>query len=259
MRRKKKNDENHMSESWLLPYADLLTLLLALFIVLFAMSELDAKKYEELSRVFKSEFSGGEGILEESNSSVEMPQDVEEDEEETEKPEDEEKGEKLSNSEQELNKLELLQKRINEYITENNLSEKLGTKLTGEGLLVTIINDVTFDSGSAVVRGEGKEIASAISAFLYTDPPHQIIVSGHTNDRPIRTSEFSSNWDLSVMRAVNFMRLILENEKLDPKTFSAKGFGEHNPLVPNTNDQNRARNRRVEVLILPNYDITGEL
>ncbi|MBP1949820.1 flagellar motor protein MotB [Virgibacillus litoralis] len=256
MRRKKKSDEIHMSESWLLPYADLLTLLLALFIVLFAMSEIDAKKYEELSRVFNSEFSGGEGILEESNSSVEMPQDVEEDEEETEKPEDEEK---LSNSEQELNRLELLQKRINEYITENNLAEKLGTKLTGEGLLITIINDVTFDSGSAVVRGEGRGIASAISTFLYTDPPHQIIVSGHTDDRPIRTSEFSSNWDLSVMRAVNFMRLILENEKLDPKTFSAKGFGEHKPMVPNTNDQNRAKNRRVEVLILPNYDIKEEL
>ncbi|MGP4105810.1 flagellar motor protein MotB [Virgibacillus sp. L01] len=256
MRRKKKNDELHMSESWLLPYADLLTLLLALFIVLFSMSELDAKKYEELSRVFNSEFSGGEGILEESNSTIEMPQDVEEDEEETEKPEEEEK---LSNSEQELKKLEMLQQRINKYINENNLSEKLGTNLNGEGLLITIINDVTFDSGSAVVRGEGREIASAISTFLYTDPPHQIIVSGHTDDRPIRTSEFSSNWDLSVMRAVNFMRLILENEKLDPKTFSAKGFGEHKPMLPNTNDQNRAKNRRVEVLILPNYDIAGEL
>ncbi|MFB4168471.1 flagellar motor protein MotB [Virgibacillus sp. JSM 102003] len=256
MKRKKKNDENHMSESWLLPYADLLTLLLALFIVLFAMSELDAKKYEELSRVFKSEFSGGEGILKESNSTIEMPQDVEEDEEETEKPEEEKK---LSNSEQELNKLKLLQKRINKYINENNLSEKLGTKLNGEGLLITIINDVTFDSGSAVVREEGRGIASAISTFLYTDPPHQIIVSGHTDDRPIRTSEYSSNWDLSVMRAVNFMRLILENDRLDPKTFSAKGFGEHKPLVPNTNDQNRAKNRRVEVLILPNYEITGEL
>ncbi|WP_226037133.1 flagellar motor protein MotB [Aquibacillus saliphilus] len=242
VRKRKKHEDDHIDESWLIPYADILTLLLALFIVLFAMSEIDATKYQELSRVFNSEFSGGDGIMEQSNSPVEEAEQSTEEE-------------SVDKSKEELNQLEDLQQDINTYIQKNKLTEELGTKLTDEGLLISIENNVFFDSSSAKVKGEGREIANEVSKFLYTDPPHQIVVSGHTDNIPIHTSEFSSNWDLSVMRAVNFMRLLLNNDKLEPQRFSAKGFGEHNPIAPNNNEKNRAKNRRVEVLILPNYDI----
>ncbi len=248
-KRRKSEDEEHVDESWLIPYADILTLLLALFIVLFAMSEVDSEKYQELATVFNNELGNGEGVLEHSNSIVEVAEKKTAEEESNTETETEDK------SEEELHQLDQLKQDIDQYIEGNDLPEKLGTKLTDEGLLVSIKDDVFFDPGSAAVKGDGKEIAKEISEFLYTDPPHQIVVSGHTDNVPIHNREFASNWDLSVMRAVNFMRLLLDNEKLEAQRFSAKGFGEHQPIAPNDSVENRAKNRRVEVLILPNYEI----
>ena len=250
MRRKKKNTEYKTDDSWLLPYADLLTLLLALFIVLFAMSEVDTQKYQELSEVFKSEFSVGTGILEDGNVPTKPTMEASD-----ESKEDDDVEEEESNGTVELRQLQELQNNIDDYIAESDLPEALETSLTDEGLLITILNDIFFDSGSALVKKEGAGIAEEVSKFLYTDPPHQIVISGHADDRPMHNQEFSSNWELSVTRAINFMSIILKNDNLDPTRFSAKGFGEHQPIAPNTNEENRAKNRRVEVLILPNYDI----
>ncbi|WP_047984476.1 flagellar motor protein MotB [Ornithinibacillus californiensis] len=245
---KRKNEDHHVDESWLLPYSDLLTLLVALFIVLFAMSEIDVKKYEELSAFFQSEFSSGDkGIMEHPVPTPEI--EPQEEEEENEEPEP-------SDGEKELLNLQELQRKIDNYIRENNLTASLETQLSGEGLMISIKNDISFDPGSSDVSEGGIEIAREISNLLYTDPPHQIVISGHTDDVPMNNARFGSNWELSVMRAVNFMSLILDNEQLDPARFSAKGYGEHQPVVANDSDANRARNRRVEVLILPNYDIT---
>ncbi|MFC4023889.1 flagellar motor protein MotB [Oceanobacillus longus] len=252
MSRRKKKRQSHIDESWLLPYSDLLTLLVALFVVLFAMSDINVQKYEELSSVFRSEFSSsGTGLLEQNNAPVEpLPADeVQEDKNE------EKDKEAESDSQGELVRLEQLQTMIQDYIYENSLTDQLGTELTDEGLLITIVNDIFFDSGSAEVKTEGNEVARDVSNLLYTEPPHQIVISGHADDVPIGTSEYSSNWELSVTRALNFMSLVLENEELDPTLFSAKGFGEHKPIVANTSEENRAKNRRVEVLILPNYEI----
>jgi chemotaxis protein MotB len=91
-----------------------------------------------------------------------------------------------------------------------------------------------------------------MSELLVMDPPRNIIVSGHTDNVPINNSEYDSNWHLSVMRAVNFMKILTDNKKLDPKAFSAKGFGEFTPVSSNDTNEGRQENRRVEVLILPN-------
>lgn len=251
-RKKKSHGEHGVDESWLIPYSDLLTLLLALFVVLFAMSQIDAQKYEQLRRVFESEFSGGKGILEENISPVQPPLEPTKDE-----PEDEKK-EEPNDSEIELNQLQALQQQINQQIEKNNLEDAIGTKLTDEGLFISIFNDLSFDPGSAAVSEKGEDIAKDLSDFLILDPPHQVMINGHTDDRPMKSREFKSNWDLSVMRAVNFMRILLENEKLDPATFSAKGYGEFRPIAPNDSIENRAKNRRVEVLILPNFEIDTE-
>lgn len=251
MRRKKPtNDDTNVDESWLLPYSDMLTLLLALFIVLFAMSELDGQKYRELAEVFKGELSGGTGSEDNGGSNIELPIDEDDDEEATDS-EEEEEIERM----EELKQLQSLKEEINGYIDENSLSEVIGTELTDEGLLITILNDISFDSGSADVKKDGKKVAKEISEFLLTDPPHQIVVSGHADDVPVHNQRYESNWELSVTRAINFMGFILENNQLDPDRFSAKGYGEHHPIVPNTSEENRAKNRRVEVLILPNYNI----
>lgn len=254
-RDKRKKPEEKINESWLLPYADMLTLLFALFVVLYAMSEVDLQKFERLAYVFKSEFMSGAGVIDDGVSIVpeETPVDVIEDKE------DEKEDAELQESVQEYEKLLSIQERIEDYIALNSLTDTLGTKLTGEGLLITVRTDVTFDSGSAQVKPEGVEIAKEIAKLLETDPPHEVVVNGHADDRPINNREFASNWELSTMRAIQFLYLLLDYTDIDPKWFSARGYGEYQPMVPNTSAENRSINRRVEVLILPNHDIESEI
>ncbi|KKI93919.1 flagellar motor protein MotB [Bacillus sp. SA1-12] len=246
-RKKHKHDEDHVDESWLVPYADLLTLVLALFIVLFAMSSVDAQKFQQIAKVFNSTFAGGTGVLHyPSPSPREEMKELNIQDEQMTKEAAVEAQEQL-----EQEKLKEVQDKINTYIKENKLETKLETTLTDEGLLITILNDIFFDSGKAEIREKDKKLAIEISELLVMNPPRNIIVSGHTDNVPIKTSDFDSNWHLSVMRAVNFMKLLVENEKLDPKSFSAKGFGEYKPVSTNDSKEGRQENRRVEVLILP--------
>jgi chemotaxis protein MotB len=257
-RRKKKYEDEHMDESWLIPYADLLTLLLALFIVLYAASSVDAQKFKELSQAFNEVFTGGTGIME--NPSPGETQPPSDGEVKSSGAEKEEKKEKADLDKEEIERqaflkdqeeLKEIQKKVNEYIKTNNLEVQFVTKLTDEGLLLTIRDNVLFDSGSAVVHSADLNVAKELSELLVMNPPRNIIISGHTDDVPIRNAEFDSNWELSVMRAVNFMKIILENQELNPQWFSAKGFGEFEPVGDNGTAEGRGLNRRVEVLILP--------
>ncbi|MFO1443349.1 flagellar motor protein MotB [Bacillus sp. Bva_UNVM-123] len=250
-RRKKSKEEGHINESWLLPYADLLTLLLALFIVLFAMSSVDAQKFEELSKAFNAAFTGGTGIFE-------FPKPMPESKMQTgDKAQPEKKDENSLDIDKSLlqqadqKELSVIQHKVNSYIKQNELSGKLDTSLTDEGLLVSIRDNVLFAPGSADVRESDLKVANEISDLLVMEPPRNIIISGHTDNVPIGNAPFDSNWELSVMRAINFMKIILKNEKLDPSMFSAKGFGEFQPVAPNNTSEGKAKNRRVEILILP--------
>ena len=254
-RRKKKKDEVHISESWLLPYADILTLLLALFIVLFSMSSVDAQKFQRLSQVFNGIFIGGTGVSEYNDL---IPPDnsqasVGKNENYSDK---EEKAVQFAKHEQE--ELERIQMKINAYMMQKNLEGKFDISLTQEGLLLTIRDNVLFESGVADVRQEDLTTAKEISELLVMDIPREIIISGHTDNVPIKNARFQSNWELSVMRAVNFMKIILENDALDPGLFSAKGFGEFQPIAANDNAEGKAKNRRVEVLILPQTEMPSQ-
>ncbi|MGM0873327.1 MAG: flagellar motor protein MotB [Bacillota bacterium] len=245
-KKKHKPEDEHMDESWLVPYADLLTLVLALFIVLFSMSSVDAQKFQQLARAFNSTFTGGTSVLEYPSPTPNGEMEKLDEQKDRTPHEDEETQKQF-----EQKKLKEIQEKINAYIKENKLETKLKTTLTDEGLLITILNDIFFDSGNADIRNKDKKLASEISELLVMNPPRNIIVSGHTDNVPINNSEYDSNWHLSVMRAVNFMKILIDNEKLDPKAFSAKGFGEYNPVATNNTKAGRQKNRRVEVLVLP--------
>lgn len=250
-KKKKSHDEGHVDESWLLPYADLLTLLLALFIVLFASSSVDAQKFEALSRALNSAFSGGTGIFEFPSplSEGEMQSSDVKRNDSKEKDKNKNDAELIKQNEQQ--ELATIQNKVNAYIENNNLTDKLKTSLTDEGLLVSIRDNVLFSPGSADVRQNHLNVASEIAELLVMDPPRNIIISGHTDNVPIGNAPFESNWELSVMRAINFMKIVLQNDKLDPSWFSAKGFGEFQPVASNDTSEGRAKNRRVEILILP--------
>ncbi|MNP44485.1 Outer membrane porin F precursor [compost metagenome] len=119
--------------------------------------------------------------------------------------------------------------------------------------MVTISDNALFPSGEAEVKPNARILAKAISAMLQEFPDYEVIVSGHTDNVPISNHEFPSNWDLSSVRALNFMKILLLNEQLDPKKFSAIGYGEYHPVSSNENNVGRAKNRRVEVSIIRKY------
>lgn len=260
-RNRKRMQNNNTNDSWLLPYADMLTLLLALFIVLYASSEIDEQKFFDLRNVFHEHLASGgsTGIIADEgqgmNQSPDEGDSVGHGEEHIDENDSNEEEAAEHFSEIQRREFLQMQKQINAYISAHELEEQLSIQLTDEGLLLTIVNDVLFDSGSAEVKEDSYDTAQELARLLYTDPPHQIVISGHTDNVPIKNSAYESNWELSVERALNFMNLVLENNDLDPSLFSVKGFGETKPLYPNDTPENRAKNRRVEVLILPNIEL----
>ncbi len=243
-RSKTRSDDNHIDETWLLPYADMLTLLVALFIVLFAMGQVDQAKYDEL-RVVLSDTLGGSGILDHQDS-------IESSDEPTITKEYELETVTLSETAQaEKTELEQLQSRLNGYIDEMQLADRLQTELGASGLLITINDGILFESGSAELRMESHELMAQLSSMLASDPPRYIQISGHTDNVPMANDQFDSNWDLSGARANNVMKLFLESGFVEPAQLSFTGYGEYHPVESNETVEGRQSNRRVEVMVLP--------
>lgn len=161
-------------------------------------------------------------------------------EKEGEKPLTEEQKQKIA-YDADQQELLTVQQKVNAYMEENGIKDKLQTSLTDEGLLISIRDNVFFASGRADVRPEDIRLAKEISNLLVMDPPRSIIISGHTDNVPIRNAGFQSNWELSVMRAINFMKVILENNRLNPSMFSAKGFGEFKPVASNDTEEGKRK------------------
>ncbi|MFC5529951.1 flagellar motor protein MotB [Cohnella yongneupensis] len=256
-RKRHEPHEEHPDESWLLPYSDLMTLLLALFIVLYSVSSVNTSKLEELSKAFKTAFSNGVGVLD--NASV-LDEDnrVRRTEENSTRKDNGKTREKLQQEEQQ--NLEQLKQQLDKYIQANGLSSQLETQLNQSQLLITIRDNALFASASADVKPEAQKLASAIAQMLEGYPDYEIQVAGHTDNQPINTKEFPSNWELSTKRATNFMKILLEDAKFDPSRFSATGYSEFRPLESNNSVEGRSKNRRVEVSILRKYieqDSTG--
>nr|WP_255654512.1 flagellar motor protein MotB [Cohnella sp. REN36] len=248
--------EEHADESWLLPYSDLMTLLLALFIVLYAASSVNTSKLEELNKAFRTAFSSGIGILDKS-AVIQNEKDDLDKRQQQERADTQQNRKSLVKQEQE--NLEKLKSQLDQYIKKNGLSSQLETQLNQSQLMITIRDNALFPSGSADVKPDARKLAVAIGAMLEKYPDYEVIVSGHTDNQPISTYEFASNWELSSKRAINFMKILLQNQIFDPKKFSAIGYGEYRPLEKNDTDAGRAKNRRVEVSILRKYtDSTSE-
>ena len=240
--KKHKKHEEHVSEAWLLPYSDLLTLLLALFIVLFSMSTVNEDKLEKMAAVFNEVFDGGASFLD--NTSVIEVKDTITDGTNT--------PSQVAAYVKDQEELHEIQTRVDNLIAVNELESTFETKMTNDGLLITMRDSLLFAPGKANVKADYKSIADELSNILQMDPARAIVVTGHTDNVPQNTAEFKSNWELSVMRAVNLTKLIIDsNPKLDPKYFSAKGYGEYSPIASNDTAEGRAQNRRVEVLIQP--------
>lgn len=250
MRKKKHSEhhEEHIDETWLIPYADLLTLLLALFIILFASSQVDSKKYDSIMRSLNSAFTGGIGTFEMSNM---IPLNVVPN---IDKSKYEQQSTTQHQQEQQILKeqhdLEELKQKLDQYIADNKLSAELETKLTDELLMIRIRDNALFASGSATVQPQATVLAGFISDMLAQYPNYRVEVAGHTDNVPIHNAEFDTNWDLSSKRALNFMKIMLENDQVGPARFRSIGYGEFHPIDTNDTPEGRSKNRRVEVSIL---------
>ena len=241
MARKKRGPkkEEEAGEAWLLPYSDLMTLLLALFISLFAISQTDQKKVSELAQAFSSAFNmGGPSFFNQMGPNAGRRADI---------PSTDDKGNNAYI--QENQSLEAVKKQLDEYIDQNSMSDQLSTELTDDGLLIRIREHALFPSGSAELVNQAQTIGPVVAGLL-AQIPERVVISGHTDNVPIATPQYPSNWELSSARALNFMKYLLSlNPKLQPQRFSAIGYSEYRPIADNSTEQGRTQNRRVEVLI----------
>ena len=116
--------------------------------------------------------------------------------------------------------------------------------------MVRLADRVLFDLGKADLRPDARRVLDALAGVL-AELPNPVRVEGHTDDLPINNERFPSNWELSTARATTVVRYFIEHHGMDPRRFSAAGYGEYHPLVPNTSAANRQKNRRVDVVIMP--------
>ncbi|WP_261301994.1 flagellar motor protein MotB [Paenibacillus andongensis] len=266
MSKKKKHEdhEEHIDETWLIPYADLLTLLLALFIILFASSQVDSKKYDSIMRSLNNAFTGGEAPFKMSNlipidDAANSTKNNNKNQNPPPKEESKTESQLAAKLQKEEKDLKELKQSMDAFIKENNMSEQLTTKLDNEKLTITISDRALFDSGSATIKQESQKLAVSMSNLLSSYPGYEVEVAGHTDNIPIRRADFETNWDLSAKRAVNFMKILLNNSKIEPASYSSVGFGEYRPIAENDTTEGRAKNRRVEVSILRNIKATDAI
>jgi chemotaxis protein MotB len=230
MRRKKLNDIEHENlDRWLLTYSDLITLLLAFFIAMYAMSQIDAKRFGRMAEALKGVLKGGESILRYDD-----------------KPEEVTKGHGVLH----IGNLKMLKQQIDEKFKAVPDGEKLvQTEITERGLVVHILESALFSAGSAVLEPRAMTVLDMIYGKIQ-DVPNHMRIEGHTDDRPINSPVYPSNWELSTARATSVVRYFINDHNAPATKISALGYGEYRPIQPNTSIENRASNRRVDVVVL---------
>ncbi|AWK50086.1 chemotaxis protein MotB [Clostridium beijerinckii] len=237
MRKKKEHHEEHVDEAWLLPYSDMLTLLLALFIVMFAMGQTDAGKFKAMSEQFNIIFAGGSGVMQQDGNSV-IPMEI-------------------SPGQAEYDKMSEVKKMLEEEITKEGYSDKVKVDLNNEGLEISIQDAVLFNTGEADVKNNLSPLLVQVSNLLQ-GLDNQIKVVGHTDNVPIKNDKFQSNWELSSMRAINVMNFIVSSGKISADKVSIQAYGEYMPKFENTTEDGRAKNRRVEIIVVRKYPSATE-
>jgi chemotaxis protein MotB len=261
--------ENH--ERWLITYADMITLLMVLFIVLFSIGQVDLAKFEALKHSLANSLGGpaqpnpvvqgGAGVLtagsqidgavpgasgssgspvQSSEASVALVR---------------EQAKAAAAAAEEQATLQNAEQTIKQALAGRGLQDAVTFRQELRGLVVTVVTDnVLYKVGSAVLQPEGRGVLDALGPAL-AKLPNDISVEGHTDNQPIIPGgTYPSNWELSTARATAVVRYLIDVHHLAPDRLSAAGFADTRPLVPNTSPANQALNRRVEIVIL-NLDI----
>ncbi|NLN06526.1 MAG: OmpA family protein [Firmicutes bacterium] len=212
---------------WMVTYGDMVTLLLCFFVLLYSYSVIDIQKFQQIFASIQLTFLGQEGILEQTPDPNPDVTPVEPD------PED---------------NINLTYAAVKEYLRQQGLEDTISARLEDRGVILEIRDNILFDSGKADIKPEAAEVLRKVAGIIRS-VPNQIIVEGHTDNVPINTPRYPSNWELSVDRAVRVVRFLIANYHIAPERFLATGYGEYHPVADNSTVEGRARNRRVNIVI----------
>lgn len=243
--RNNNQDDFDVSSNWILTYSDMITIILIFFIIFFITSANENSVLYEIKQQLDSKV----GDLETEKSKLEEDYD-----DLTQKNENlEEQNVTLA---QELFQLRNIEEDINtsnedfiEYLRDNGLMDDVYLIQNENGLLIRFKDSVLFNSGQAILIGEGNIILDKIADKI-KDIDNKIRVEGFTDNKPINTERFPSNWELSAGRAISVMRYFIENESMEAGRFSFTGWGEYKPIASNSTNEGRSKNRRIEITIL---------
>lgn len=241
MKRKKKH-EDHADEGWLLPYSDMMTLLLALFIVMFAMAKSDDGKIDQLSNEFNVIISGQKST---GNGGI-LPAHPKPQKNNTTSKKSNDTGEELSEEEK---KIQAVGDSIKDELSKAGHGEDIEIDLEKDGLRIAIQSGILFEPGSAEITPSIKGIVQKIADSL-KKVDNELIIAGYTDNIPNNTQLYKSNWELSAARAISIMESLIQNHGIEESKVSIQAYGEFKPKVPNNSDENRAKNRRVEIFII---------
>ena len=262
------HEEGHEnSERWLLTYSDMITLLLALFIVLFAASTISAKKFLALAMGFRQTFNPSPGILPSSNGLLQnasltatagakqapeiaikpMPTTTTTTTTPPPTPSNTATNSAGSKGQQSL---ATIAAQINQALTAKGLQQAATTTVTQQGLVVQVLTDhVFFASDVASLNSTGNAVVDTIASVLRTDT-NVVDVEGFTDNQPIIGGPYATNTELSAERAVNVVVRLYKVDGVAQSRLAAVGYGSAHPAVPNTSPANMAKNRRIDIVIL---------
>jgi len=247
MRRRKY--EGHVShERWLVSYADFITLLFAFFVVLYAFAQSDQKRQAEVSEAIDTAFKSlgifgqvsrvssskiGSDAAERATMAMNIVM-----------------GEDVLAPAQVKNDLDRMKRELDQRLSNQVAQHTVSLKVGKDGLVISLREAGFFDSGSAMPRKDALDPMRAIASEL-NQMPYDLRVEGHTDNIPIHTAKFDSNWELSSSRATNVARILLMLNAVPADRLSAAGYAEYHPVDTNDTEEGRARNRRVDLVITP--------
>lgn len=229
-------------ERWLLTYADLMNLLLIFFIILYAYSQIDQQKFEQLSESLSKAFGTYNGsTVRPANpaggiSVINLPAN---------------KPSSVISSNLEEQKMDAIKEKVTALAKKGGLEGKIDVEMEERGIVISITAQLLFKPGSADIEPGSKPTIQEIGAVLKQITGNYIKIEGHTDSDPLSdTSKYVDNLELSTARANNVLRLLVKNAGIDKKKISSAGYGEEMPVAPNDTPVNKAKNRRVNIVIL---------
>lgn len=248
MKRGAKREENTHPERWLVSYADFMTLMFALFVVLFASAYHDKQAIQRVSSAVKNGFQEMEAFPG-SNSQQRKPNSVISSlDTSSNSTADGRANLKASPANAGIDMVELHRK-LNQALGKEIERREIGIRMTPEGFVISLHELGFFDSGAARLQPGAEDKIKRIAAVL-TQYGLDMRVEGHSDNVPIHNSSFNSNWDLSTGRAMAVAMMLIDDSGIDPQRISIAGYGQYHPSASNDTPEGRKANRRVDIVVV---------